>query len=116
MTFSGFSFPEGSTTVPYEVNASFDVGQAFFFPLSLQNTDGSAFPFDQHEVEYVVTCGGSQRLSLTQGSGITVSDGVVTFYAGQSPLPKGDYEHDCRIRNIASGTSNQLFTGSVRIS
>lgn len=105
-----------ANSAPYEVNVTGTDDEAFVFTIPFENSDGTAFPFAEYEIEYSVKKGGSPRLLLTQGDGITIADSVVTFDGGNSPLSVGEYAHGCRIRNIESGKFFQVFDGSVTIS
>jgi hypothetical protein len=99
---------------PYEVNVSGTDDETFMFVLPFENADGSAFPFNQYEVEYSLTHFGEQRLFLTQAAGITIDNGSVIFNGGQ-PIQQGEYEHGCRVRRIENGQLVQVFDGTVTI-
>lgn len=99
---------------PYEVNVSGTDDETFMFVLPFENSDGSAFPFDQYEIEYSLIQSGCQRLLLTQAAGITIDSGSVIFSAG-SPIQQGAYQHGCRIRRITTGQLIQVFDGTVTI-
>jgi hypothetical protein len=104
-----------ANTAPYEVNVNGTDDETFVFTVPFENADGTPFPFSGYEIEYSVKKGGSTRLLLAQGAGVTIANGVVTFDGGNSPLHKGEYEHGCRIRDIASGKYFQVFDGRVEI-
>lgn len=103
-----------SGTAPYEVNLGGSDDEVFAFPLSWVMADGTAFPFADYEIEYSLKKGGCSYLRLTQADGITVVGSVISFDAGRC-LPRGGYEHGCRLKHIATGKYVQVFTGSVRI-
>lgn len=103
-----------ANSAPYEVNVTASDDETFAFSIPFENADGTAFPFDDYEIEYAVTNRGP-RLLLTQTDGITIADGVVTFMAPRGRLAPGTYEHGCRMRAIASGIESQVFDGSVTI-
>jgi hypothetical protein len=103
-----------ANTAPYEVNVTGTDDETFVIAIPFENADGTVFPFDQYEIEYSLTRGGSRRLFLTQSNGITIDDGTVLFSAGE-PIHRGQYEHGCRIRRITTGQLTQIFDGTVTI-
>lgn len=104
-----------ANSAPYEVNVSFSDDEAFAFCISFAMADETDFPFEDYAVEYSVRREGSDRISLTEDNGISISAPVVIFDAGNSPLRKGEYNHGCRIRHLTTGNIYQVFTGSVTI-
>jgi hypothetical protein len=103
-----------ANTSPYEVNVTGTDDETFMFVIPFENSDGSAFPFGQYEIEYSLTHCGSQRLFLTQADGISIDNGSVIFSSGET-IRKGTYEHGCRVRRIVSGQLIQVFDGTVTI-
>jgi hypothetical protein len=103
-----------ANTAPYEVNVTGTDDETFVFAIPFENADGTEFPFDEYEIEYSLSHRGSRRLLLTQGSGITIDNGVVAFSAAR-PMQRGQYEHGCRLRRIANDQLIQVFDGAVTI-
>lgn len=105
-----------SNSAPYEVNVTGTDDETFAFSIPFENSDGTAFPFADYEIEYSVRKGGSVRLHLTQGAGIDIQPPAVTFKAARGSLKEGEYSHGCRIRHVSTGEEFQVFDGSVTIS
>lgn len=103
-------------TAPYEVNVTGSDDETYTFSIPFENADGAAFPFDDYEIEYVVSSDGRPDLRLTQGDGITIDAPEVTFKAARGRLCKGEYKHGCRLRHLATGDEFQVFDGNVTIS
>jgi hypothetical protein len=110
----GFFFGAIMANAPYEVNVSGTDDETFHFAIPFENADGSAFPFDQYEIEYALSHFGERRLFLSQAAGVTIDNRTVVFSAG-TPLQQGNYEHGCRIRRITTGQLIQVFDGTVTI-
>jgi hypothetical protein len=100
---------------PYEVNVTGTDDETFVWALPFENDDGTAFPFADYEIEYVLTRNNQRVLLLTQSAGITIDDPEVTFRGPSGPLAKGTYEHGCRVRHLATGDIFQVFDGTVRV-
>lgn len=105
-----------ANSVPMEVPIIGTDDETFAFTLEFSMTDGSSFPFSEYQIEYSLMRDGCQILSLAQGNGITVQAPMVTFRKGDGPLSKGEYQHGCRLRHIATGDLFQAFDGPVSIS
>lgn len=106
-----------SGSAPYEVNVSGSDDETFAFSLPFENTDGTPFDFDAYVVEYVVSSdGGGRYLFLTDTSGITIGDSILTIQADRGRVRPGVYSHGCRLREIATGFEFQVFDGTVTIS
>ena len=103
-----------ANTAPYEVNVTGTDDETFMFVIPFENSDGTAFPFADYEIEYSLKERGGARLLLTQGNGISIDNGSVVFSAAR-PMGRGTYEHGCRVRRIASGQLVQVFDGAVTI-
>lgn len=105
-----------SGTAPYEVTITGSDDETFAFTIPWEKTDGTSFPFDSYKIEYSLTRGGSQVLYLTEGAGISVNDPEVTFRKiDGGSLQCGEYEHGCRIRDLMTGNTIQVFDGPVII-
>lgn len=97
---------------PYEVTVSGTDDETFVFSIPFENQDGTSFPFSDYQIEYAV----EGCFTLTQGNGISITDGIVTFSRVNPGFRRGTYQHGCRIRQISSGVMIQVFDGSVIIS
>jgi hypothetical protein len=103
-----------ANTAPWSVDVTGTDDETYAFAVDFTLEDGTAFPFDTVELEYMLEgCG--VTLSLTEASGITVTSAVVTFKSPDGALRAGIYDHACRIKTIASGEYTSVFDGRVTI-
>ena len=102
-------------SAPYRVDLIGSEGETFGFSLYFEMTDGSAFPFDDYTISYVLSdADGCPVFSLSEGDGITVVDedeGSVSFLSDYA-VEAGDYTHRCRITDEADQVVD-FFDGEV---
>jgi hypothetical protein len=104
-----------ANTAPYTVDVTGTDDETFVFVIPFENTDGTAFPFAEYTIEYAVTQCGCAKLELSEGDGILIVAPYVRFKAAMGSLTPGEYQHGCRMTEIATGDVYQIFDGTVTI-
>ena len=103
---------------PYRVNISGTDDETFEWSQEWEQEDGTAFPFEDYTIEYVVAYDkGGEVLSLTSDddAGVTVAEPNVVFGGVSYTLEEGHYRHGCRIVHNTTGKMTQVFDGEVVI-
>jgi hypothetical protein len=102
---------------PYRVNISGTDDETFEWSQEWVQDDGTAFPFEDYTIEYVVAYdkGGEVMFLTSDGpAGVTVDAPNVTFGGVGYALEEGHYRHGCRIVDV-DGKTIQVFDGEVTI-
>lgn len=95
---------------PYQVNCSFSDDEIPFFALELLAHDGTPLDTTGLTFAYVLNRNGSPVFTAAVGSGLALTDGVLSFTLPE--LESGRHTHGCRFTR-ANGVTSQLFDGSV---
>jgi hypothetical protein len=107
---------------PFQATVRITDAEDLRFTISWTQSDGTAFPFDDYEIEYSVSLDGETEFTLYQigGSspdedGITVDEdaGTVTFFKAVGTLEPGNYQHNCRLKDPDTGAYSAVFDGPV---
>jgi hypothetical protein len=103
---------------PYRVNISGTDDETFEWSQEWEQEDGTAFPFEDYTIEYVVRwdSGGEVFAMSSDDAGVTVAAPNVTFGGLEYTLLEGHYLHGCRIVHNSTGKMSQVFDGEVTIS
>ena len=102
----------GAAPYEFSIKLSADVTQEFSH--EFVRVDGTSLPLSDYLVLYSVggRCGG---VTLSQFAGITVNGDVATFSLAAVPLGCGVYDHECRLKHIATGKIIPAFDGTLTI-
>jgi hypothetical protein len=102
---------------PYRVNISGTDDETFEWTQEWVQEDGTAFPFADYTIEYVIAraLGGEVVAMTSDGSeGVAVDAPNVTFGGLGYALDEGHYRHGCRIVDV-TGRIVQVFDGEIVI-
>ena len=101
---------------PYRVNISGTDDETFEWTQEWVQDDGTAFPFEDYTIEYVVSYDkGGEVLYLTSSTeGVVVDAPNVIFGGVGYSLQEAHYRHGCRIVDV-TGRMIQMFDGEIII-
>jgi hypothetical protein len=106
---------------PYNVPMSFTDDESVYFVSQWEYIDGTPYHLDEVKIEWSVRdANDCPVLLLSEGKGITkgsntIDGATIIFDAGVTRLSPGRYAHGCRITQISTGRSQQIWDGSIII-